>query len=259
MNGCWPLTVVGSWTTYLKCLTPISVHASQCLAIWPESTYLRHHYHGKIAHHNTHTHTHTHSLPCLARQQAIQQCALSCGPYNIKMSVVEQLSSKFGREWNTKLEQLEHLHCEDIPRRPSITHTIDSYWIPSQNKTSNLQISRICQTLQLFEFWIKAQHTFWSCLIRSVNMKWTQQVLLNIQSGHDSVHRRTDRQTDKVKPVYPLSTLLKGGYNENTVFRKTRGINYLYENYSHKTAMLQLTSFTIAMNAMVKFHLFRPS
>ena len=60
MNGCWPLTVVGSWTTYLKGLTPISVQASQCLAIWPESTYLRHQYHGKIAIHNTHTH----SLPC---------------------------------------------------------------------------------------------------------------------------------------------------------------------------------------------------
>ena len=37
-------------------------------------------------------------------------------------------------------------------------------------------------------------------------MKWIRWVLLKIQSRHDSVHRWTDRQIDKVKPVYPLST-----------------------------------------------------
>ena len=40
-----------------------------------------------------------------------------------------------------KLEQLERLHSEDTSRNPMITHIIDSYWIPSQNKTkSKLQI-----------------------------------------------------------------------------------------------------------------------
>ena len=39
------------------------------------------------------------------------------------------------------LEQLERLRSEDTPRRLMITHTIESYWIPSQKKTkSNLQI-----------------------------------------------------------------------------------------------------------------------
>ena len=33
-----------------------------------------------------------------------------------------------------KLEQLEHLCSEDTPRRLMITHTIESCWIPSQNK-----------------------------------------------------------------------------------------------------------------------------
>ena len=47
------------------------------------------------------------------------------------------------------------------------------------------------------------RHTFWRCLIRCANMKWIRWVLLKIQSGHDSVHRRTDGQTDKVIPVYP--------------------------------------------------------
>ena len=58
-------------------------------------------------------------------------------------------------------------------------------------------------------------HT-WSCLIRCVNIKRIRQVLLKIQSEHDSVHRQTDGrmdgQTDKVKPAYPPSTLLKRRY-----------------------------------------------
>ena len=45
-----------------------------------------------------------------------------------------------------QLEQLEHLHSEDTPRRLMITHTIESYWIPSQKKTkSKLQIKKIRQ------------------------------------------------------------------------------------------------------------------
>ena len=41
------------------------------------------------------------------------------------------------------------------------------------------------------------RHTIWSCLVRCANMKWTRRVLLKIQSGHDSVHRRTDGWTDR--------------------------------------------------------------
>ena len=82
---------------------------------------------------------------------------------------------------------------------------IDSYQIPSQNKAkSKIRIRKICT-------W----HTFWSCLIRCVNMKWIRLVLWKLQSRHDSVDRlmdrRTDERTDNVKLVYPLSILLKGG------------------------------------------------
>ena len=35
-----------------------------------------------------------------------------------------------------QLEQLEHLRSEDTPRRLMITHTIESYWIPSQKRQS---------------------------------------------------------------------------------------------------------------------------
>ena len=113
----------------------------------------------------------------------------------------------------TKLEQLECMHSENTPRRHMISHTIDSYQIPSENKTkSKLQI---CQK---FEFWNFAKrlytwHTFWSCLIRCENIKCIQlvHVLWKLQSGQDSVHRRTDRKTDDVKPVYPPFHLVEAG------------------------------------------------
>ena len=87
-----------------------------------------------------------------------------------------------------------------------ITHPIESYWIPSQKMTkSKLQILKIRQNFKFIKFWNGhyTRHTIWSCLIRCANMKWIRWVLLKIQSGHDSVHRWTDRQTDKVIPVYP--------------------------------------------------------
>ena len=36
-----------------------------------------------------------------------------------------------------KLEQPERLRSEDTPRHLMITHTIESYWIPSQKKTKS--------------------------------------------------------------------------------------------------------------------------
>ena len=89
----------------------------------------------------------------------------------------------------------------EYPRRPMITHTMDSYQIPCHNKTkSKLQILKKCQK-------------FWSCLIRCANMKWIRLILWKIQSGHDFVHRRRDGQTDgnDVKPVYPTFNLVEAG------------------------------------------------
>ena len=68
--------------------------------------------------------------------------------------------SKFNhREHNSfhehlsELEQLERLRSEDTPRRLMITHTIKSYWIPSQEKTkSKLQILRIRQNFKFLNF-----------------------------------------------------------------------------------------------------------
>ena len=63
------------------------------------------------------------------------------------------------------------------------------------------------------------RHTFWSCSIRCANIKWVRWVLLKIQSRHDSVHRRTDgwtdrrteRETDKVKPIFPPFNFVEAG------------------------------------------------
>ena len=103
-----------------------------------------------------------------------------------------------------KLEQLECLHSENNPRHPMITHTIDSYsyWIPSQNMTSykfkefaQSSISSILKTT-LLDTHSLTRHTFWSCLIRYVNIKWIRRVLLKIRSGQDTVHRWMDRRMD---------------------------------------------------------------
>ena len=114
------------------------------------------------------------------------------------------------------LEQLERLRSEDTPCRLMITHTIKSYWIPSQKKTkSKLQIWKICQ--KFFWFWNGHYmwHTFWSCLIICAKMKWIRWVLLKIQSGHGSVHRRTDGQGDTSIP--PFQLVWSKGYNKITV------------------------------------------
>ena len=51
------------------------------------------------------------------------------------------------------LEQLERLRSEDTPSCLMITHTIESYWIPSQKKTkSKLQILKIRQNFKFFNF-----------------------------------------------------------------------------------------------------------
>ena len=93
------------------------------------------------------------------------------------------------------------------PPPPMITHTIESYWIPSQKKTkSKLQIYRIPPKFQIFKFRNKhyTRHTSWNCLIRCANMKWIRWVLLMIQSRHNSVHRPTDGQGETSIPPFQL-------------------------------------------------------
>ena len=116
----------------------------------------------------------------------------------------------------SKLQRLERLRSEDTPRRLMITHSIESHSIKS--KEAKVQVTNLKNSpkFQIFELWNKhyTRHTFWSCLIRCANMKWIRQILLKIQSGHDSVHRRTDGWTNRQtrwNQYTPLSTSLKRG------------------------------------------------
>ena len=92
-------------------------------------------------------------------------------------------------------------------------------WLPIlgihiEDKVANLKILPKIQILEFFNF-LYMQHTFWSCLMRCVNMKCIQLVLWKLQSRHNSVHRwtdrRTDRWTDDVKPVYPPFNFVEVG------------------------------------------------
>ena len=105
-----------------------------------------------------------------------------------------------------KLEQLERLRSEDSHDYPYHGVILDPKSKEDKVKVTNFKNS---PKFQIFEFW--NGHTFLSCLIRCANMKWIRWVLLKIQSGHDSVHRRTDRQTDKVIPVYPPFNFVEVG------------------------------------------------
>ena len=123
-------------------------------------------------------------------------------------------------------------------------------------KVTNLKNS---PKFQIFEFWNGhyTWHTFLSCLIRCANMKWIRWVLLKIQSGHDFVHRRTDGQTDKVIPVYPLSTSLKRGYNKYNFVNEPEKWWNLTHWGRHKMAAIFHTTFSNAFSwmNMYEFHL----
>ena len=53
------------------------------------------------------------------------------------MHTISCINIDFSSADQTKLEQLERLRSEDTPRHLMITHTIESYWIPSQKKTKS--------------------------------------------------------------------------------------------------------------------------
>ena len=61
--------------------------------------------------------------------------------------------SRVSGHYLKKLEQLERLCSEDTHRRLMITHTIESYWIPSQKMTkSKLQILKIRHNFKVLNF-----------------------------------------------------------------------------------------------------------
>ena len=102
-------------------------------------------------------------------------------------------------------------------RYPSPPNDYPYHWVilDPKSKEDKVKVTNLknLQKFQIFQCWNGhyTQDTFWSCLIRCANMKWIRWVLLKIQSGHNSVHRRTDGQTDKVIPVYPPFNFVEAG------------------------------------------------
>ena len=100
---------------------------------------------------------------------------------------------------------------------PPPPHDYPYHWVilDPKSKEDKVKVTNLKKSpkFQIFYFWNGhyTRHTFLNCLIRCANMKWIRWVLLKIQSGHDSVHRRTDGQTDKVMPVYPPINFVEAG------------------------------------------------
>ena len=96
-----------------------------------------------------------------------------------------------------------------------ISHTINSYQIPSQNKTKlKFQIWKMCQSLNVG---ILQKHLHATHLLGLLSKMCKYQMdLVSIVE----VTERTDGQTDEVKPVYPPFNFVEagggggGGYNK---------------------------------------------
>ena len=99
---------------------------------------------------------------------------------------------------------------------PMPPHDYPYYWVilDPDSKEDKVKVT-ILKTLPKFQFFLFRNklyvwHTFWSCLIGCVNMKCIRGILLKLQNGHHSVHRRMDGRTDDVKPAYPPFNFVRG-------------------------------------------------
>ena len=112
---------------------------------------------------------------------------------------------------------------------PPPPHDYPYHWVilDPKSKEDKVKVTNFKKfpKFQIFEFrnGHYTRHIFWSCLIRCANMKWIRWVLLKIQSGHDSVHRRTDGWTDRRTDgqgdtsIPPFQLRWSGGYNKRNV------------------------------------------
>ena len=99
------------------------------------------------------------------------------------------------------------------PRRLMITHTIESYWIPSQKKTkSKLQILKIRQN-----FWILKRALHGTHLLKLLDKmcKYEMDPMSIVEDTERTLFcPQTDRRT-RWYQYTPLSTSLKRGYKYN--------------------------------------------
>ena len=115
---------------------------------------------------------------------------------------------------NNYLQKGTRLEC--LRSEIHLMITDPDYWFTSDLESkphkSKLQIeknAKIAYFRILQQAW-KETHLL-KLLDNMCKYKWIRLVLWKLQSGRDSVNRRTDGQTDDVKPVYPPSILLSVG------------------------------------------------
>ena len=122
----------------------------------------------------------------------------------------------------------------DTPRCLMITHTSDSHQIPSQNKTKSklqsLKQDKVTKfkkmtKIQILEFCKKVytRHTFRSCLIRCIYIKWIQPKLEVLQSRHGMRDGRTDGKVlcIDVRTTWPQFCRLMMTSSNGNIFRVT--------------------------------------
>ena len=91
-----------------------------------------------------------------------------------------------------QLEQLERLHSEIPPTAPWLPILV--VHIRSQVKNRQSQSYKFEKNCQKFKLYMR--HTFWSCLIRCINIKWIQLELQALQSGHRMRDGQTNGRTE---------------------------------------------------------------
>ena len=112
-------------------------------------------------------------------------------------------------------EQLECLPSEIPPAAPWLPILV--IHIRSQVKTRQSQSYKFKKLpkIKILQFCknLYTRHTFWGCLIRCMNMKGIQPEPWALQSWHGMQDGMRDGRTDGVKPIYPPTTSLCRGYN----------------------------------------------
>ena len=111
--------------------------------------------------------------------------------YDQQCLILKKHIQNFGEKKSAKKQQsptdfLQNLtrtpaFWDTPPPRPMITHTSGSHQIPSQNKTK----SKFCKRLYM-------RHTSWSCLIRCINMKWSNQNRRHYRADAGQMDGRTE-------------------------------------------------------------------
>ena len=118
---------------------------------------------------------------------------------------------------SSELEQLERLRSDDTPRRLMITHTIESYWIPSQKRQSQRykfkEFAKISHFLKLLDNMCKYEMDQTSIVEDTERTRFCPQ---------------TDRRT-RWNQYTPASTSLKrggGGYDNTNEIPHWKHVRY---------------------------------